>query len=84
MTRVGTGLVQLWWAEYFLFGLVWLKWFGCLVAVWLKFCTTNLHTSPSNLANLKQIGLISGVKHTYQPVNTYTVVFKKICDRLTA
>ena len=67
--------------EYFLFGLVWLKKFGCLVAVWLKFYSTNVHTSPSNLA---QIGLLSGVKHTYRPVNTYIVVFKKIGDRLTA
>ena len=78
MTRVGTGLVQLWWAEYFFFGLVWLKRFGCLVAVWLKFGSTSEHTSPSNLENLKRIWLKYGVKHTYLPFYTNLVAFKKM------
>lgn len=70
-------MVQLWWAKYFLFGLIWLKRFGCLVAVWFKFGSTNVHTSTSNLANLKKNVLISGVKHIYLP---FLVVFRKIGD----
>ena len=81
-SRVGTGSVQLWWAEYFFFGLVWLKRFGCLVAVWLTLGSTNEHTSPSGLEKLKQIGLKSGVKHTYLPFYTNLVVFKKIGDNI--
>ena len=61
-SRVGTGLVQLWWAEYFEFGLVWLKKFGCLVALWLTFGSTKRHILPSELINSYKIGIPSSAK----------------------
>ena len=62
MIRVGTVLVQLWWAEYFYFGLVLLKKFNSLVALWLTFSSTKRHNSPLKLIKSYEIGIPSGAK----------------------
>ena len=74
--RVGTGLVQLWWAEYFMFGLVWLDKFGCFVAVWLIIGRTKMHNSPLKLANSYKIGITSGVKYNIRPVYSNLIDLK--------
>ena len=62
MIRVGTGLVQLWWAEYFCFGLILLKKFGSLVALWLTFSSTKRHNSPLKLIKSYKMGIPFGAK----------------------